>query len=185
MLLEYCIFIFFNDFDSSMLERFADKHLQDGLHLILIIKEIWITFKNLSCFRLSFWIWNEDCIWRPVDVVVWRNFTLGNEAIPVTELFPIVLPRHLLHLQVLVSLLLPFSLSLSLLSEATLPHLVLALLHVRLLHPLLLYERRIRLHIDRNDECGKRIPADNSTIVHNILRSYLSVNEKIKISKKN
>lgn len=82
---------------------------------------------------------------------------------------------HGLHLHILLTLIFSLLLPLPLLGETTLAHLPLLLVDVSLLKALLLNECWIRLHVDRNDERGKSVAANDTTIVHDVLRSDFAV----------
>jgi hypothetical protein len=136
VLLEIGVLVFLNDFDSSMLYRFANEHLQNGLNLILVIEEVGIALKYLSCLCFTLSIWYENRRRWSINEIVGRNFGFRNEVVAVAELLPVIGPRHLLHLYVLLLFLLSLALPLPFLDEATLTHLFLSLFHVCLFHPL-------------------------------------------------
>lgn len=158
-----------------MFDGFAYKYLQDRLHLVLVVKEVWVTLEDLRGLRLALGVRYKDCRRRPVNVVIGWNFLLRNKIITITEFLPIVCTRHLLHLNVLVSFFFALALSLPFLYESTLTHLFLTLFHVGLFHTLFFNEGWIGLHVDRNDECGKGVATDNTTIIHDVLRGHLNV----------
>ena len=175
MLWENVIFVFLYNFYSCMLNRFANKHLKNRFNLILVIKKIWISFKNLSVLVLSLWIGHEYS-WRwSINFIIWLNLLFINPIFSVTQLFPVVSPGHLLHLHILVSLLFPLSLPLPLLCKSPWSHLILSLFHICFFHPLLFNQGWVRLHVHRNNQSSKSITSNNTPIIHYILWSHLSV----------
>lgn len=128
----------FDDFNARMFDGFSNEHLQDWLDFVFVIEEVRITFKNLRGLGLTLGVWNENGRWWPVNKVVWLDLVLRNEVVTVTEVLPVVSPRHLLHLNVLVPLFFALTLPLPFLDKTTLAHLFLTLFHKSLLHSLLL-----------------------------------------------
>lgn len=161
-----------------MLNRLANQYLKYGLHFIFIIKKLGISFKNLSRFCITLSVRDENCCRRPIDIIIGWNFRLGNKIILITQLFPIIDTRHLLHLHVLFLFFLSLTLSLPLLRQSPLSHFLLSLFHKGLFHPLLFYQSRVRLHIDRNNKCSKRVATNDTSIVHDVLRSHLTIIRK-------
>jgi len=165
--------MFLNNFDSCMFDRFSNKHLKNRLDFILIIKKIWISIENLSSLDFSFWVWNEDSIWSSINVVIRLQFKFINHILMVTELFPHVGTLHLNHLHiVLVFLLLLVSHFFLLPSH---PHFFLSLFHIGFFHLLFFNKSRIWLHIDWNDQGGKSISSNHTAIIHDVLRSNLTI----------
>jgi len=165
----------FNDFYSCVFDTFANQDLQYWLHFIFIIKKIWITFKYLSGLLITLWIWNKNGFRWPINIVVWLYLMLRHEVISITQLLPVIMPGHLLHLYILITFLFAISLSLSLLNLSSHPHFFLPLLHKNLFHSLLFDKSWIWLHIHWNDQCCKCVSTYDSTIIHNVLRSNLTI----------
>jgi hypothetical protein len=111
--------------------------LENWLDLVFIVEEIRISFKNLRGLGLTLSIGNEDSGRRSIDEVVGLDLLLWDKVIAIAELFPVVGPSHLLHLNVLIALFFTLALPLPLLDKSALTHLILTLLHIGLLHSLL------------------------------------------------
>lgn len=99
--------------------------------------------------------------------------SLVDEIMFISKLFPDIGALHLLHLHVILVLL--HSLLSHLFLVTSNSHFFLSLLHISLFHFLLFNECGIRLHVDWDNECCESVTPDNSSIVHNILRSDFNV----------
>ena len=81
MLSKELSFIFFDNFDSCMLNRFSNEYLKDGLYFIFIIVEVGITLENLSCLVVTFGVGDEDSVRSLVDEVVRLDHLLINHVV--------------------------------------------------------------------------------------------------------
>ena len=182
MLVQLTFLVFLDYFNSSMLNALADQNLKNGLHFVFIIKQVWITLENLSLLSFTLGVGDENCSGRPVDVVVGINVVLVHHVLVVTEFFPHIRTLHLGHLHILLLLHFALLLAHALLGLSALAHLLLTLLHVGLFHPLFFYQGRIGLHVDRDDKGSKCVATHHPAVIHNILRSHLTV-EMMKMRK--
>ena len=174
MLLKLQVLILLNDFNPCMFNWLSNKHLQNRLNFIFIIEQVSITVEDLRCLGFSFRVWNQDCIWRTIDVIIRFDVVLVHHVLMVWELFPLVCTLHLLLLHIgliaFLHLLLPIVLLLS-----SSPHLFLPLAHICLFHLLLFYEGWVWLHVHWDDEGCECVSSHDTSIVHQILRGHLTI----------
>ena len=159
-----------------MLNRLSYENLKNWFYLIFKIEQVWIIIKNLSLFQISLWIWYEYSLGRLINIEVIFFIIILDELVHVaciTEFLPHVLLLHLLHLDsmlILSHLLLPHLLLLPSSSKLLLP-----LFHVGFFHLLLFNQCGIWLHIYRNDKSCESVTSYNSSIIHYVLRSNLTI----------
>ena len=174
MLLELKVFILFNNFNSGVFDRFTNKHLQNRFNFVFIIKQISISVKNLSLFYFTFRIWNQNGIWRSINIIVRLNVVLIDHVLMITQFLPQISTLHLLSLHIKLIAFLQLLLSeFFLLSSPS--HFFLSLTHICFLHLLFFYQSWIWLHINRNYKCCESITSNNTSIIHKILRGHLTI----------
>jgi len=165
MFLELQVFILLNNLNSCMFYWLSNEYLQNRFNFIFIIKQICITIKNLCCFSFTFRIWNQNCIWWPINIIIRFNIILINHILMIRQFFPLISTLHLLllhiHLVAFLHLLLPIVFFLSASS-----HLFLSLTHICFLHLLLFYESWVWLHVYWDYKCCKSISSYNTSIIH-------------------
>lgn len=151
MLAEDGTFIFFDDLYASVLDGLANKHLKNGLDLVLVVEQERITLPDLRALGFSLRVGNKDGIGSSINTVVRIDVVLVLAIVMVAQLLQLIHILHLSHLHVLLTLFLAFTIALSFLGEASLAHLLLLLTNVSLLNSLLLNKSGVRLHVDRDD----------------------------------
>jgi len=166
MFLELQVFILLNNFNSGMFYRLSYEYLKNRFHFVFVIKQICITIKNLSCFSLAFWIWNQNCIWWSVDIIIRFKLILVHHLIIFRQFFPLTSTLHLL-LVLYINLVAFLHLLLSViffLSASS--HLFLPLTHICFLHLLFFDKSWVWLHINWDYKCCESISSYNTSIIH-------------------
>lgn len=156
-----------------MFNGFSDKYLKNWFNLVFIIKEIRILIPNLSLLWVTSSIWNQNCLWWSINVIIWFNFHFVYHIVMITKLLPSVSALHLLHLHILLVFLHLLLSKLIFLSSSS--NFILSLSHVSFFHLLFFNKGWIRLHIDRNNQSCESVTSHNSTIVHQVLWSDLNI----------
>ena len=169
-------FIFFDDFNSGVFNRFTNQDLQNWLDFIIEIKEFWIPVHDLDFLIFTSLILYKYGSWWSINVIVRLNIWFISEVFFVIQCFPKVWTLHLSHLDVLLLLLLLLMPHFFLMSAHS--HFLLSLFHISLINFLLLNECGIRLHINRDNQCCESITTHNTAIIHEILRCHLTIKNK-------
>ena len=133
------VLVGFNHLNTSLLKRFTDKDLKDGLSLHLEIEQIRVVVVHLNRLVGSLFVRNVSSGRRSVNIVVGLDLRLVLHVVVVVEVNPIVLRHHLRLLLVHLHLLLLGELILVVGFLSV--HLLLS--HLLLLHFLLLHAHKM------------------------------------------